>query len=738
MPAMQFEAISKLNTVTKITFETGGSTNEVGGAINIFFIKNIDIMDIDSLETNNGNNNGNNFDLYEAINGKWEREFTLPPHESEWGTFKQISHDVEERLKDMLLNDESSDQPYLQKLYTIILNLKSDTDRAEARTLIDILKLLDPENYRDNRKGLGTLIGMLDTFLVNPIFSTHTDQDPKNTDNVRLTLIYPGLTLPDKIYYEDESYSDYVEAFRTHAENVFSIYSDLTDNEVSFLSTGDLGRDVVEIETLIAKSVRSAEEKRNMDSFYARLPYTSFVENVSLCDVQESFDCKTAREFWNAYFHSTYVDMTPIFQTYYPEVKSKIPEEIVVYDTPYFHKLTKILMTQPVEKICRYLAYHLITGLAMITIRSFDDTYRDFVAIKLNGQEKATPRDDRTLRMMDDMLGEFIGKEYVKKYFNPRSKQIVTGMTDRIRKQMRLSIESNTWMSSKTKEAALLKLDSISVKIGYPDEYDDRQYMVDGIENRLSDYPGKTITSIILYIRVCYFAHDVVSKIDTPKDPTKWAMNPQDVNAYYSPQMNEIAFPAGILNAPIFDPDQDVAKNYGGIGTVIAHEITHGFDDQGRKYDHKGNINNWWTMDDLSSFKNIVGRLVDQYSKYRVDVDTDNGQTAINVNGLLTLGENIADLGGVTLSLRAYEDEVRDSGRAATLEDKKHFFDSYALLWRKKVSPAKTMARLLSDPHSPGRYRVWVIRNIDSFYDAYGIQPGEVMHLESHDRIKIY
>jgi putative endopeptidase len=713
-----------------------------GGEILSFFIAVIDIMDIDTRTLNNeksNENNKNSFDLYELINGEWEKNFVLPPEESEWGTFRQLSYDVEQRLKKLLSDPDTG---ILYQLYQSLLTIGTETDKTEAKTLIDILSLLDPSKYSDNREALGYTIGMLEVLLTNPLFSVHAEQDPKDTETMRLTMIYPGLTLPDKVYYEDDSYSDYVEAFKTHIDTVLSIFSNLIDSppQLQFLSTGAIGKDVVEIETLIANSVRSAEEKRNMDSFYARMPLSSFIENVSMCSVQDSFDCHRAKVFWKSYFQSAFIESIPNIKSYYSKVEEKIPEELVVYDTPYFQKLTKILMTQPIEKICRYLAYHVISALVMTTVRSFDETYTKFVSIKLNGQQGATPRDDRALRMVDNMVGEFLGKEYVKRHFDQRSKEIVLDMTEKIRDQMRRSIQSNDWMSSKTKEAALLKLQSMNVKIGYPDSYEDRQYMEDGITDRMNKYKDgkRSLTSIFIYIRQCHFAHDILTKIDKPKDPNDWAMNPQDVNAYYSPQMNEIVFPAGILNAPIFDPDQDPAKNYGGVGAVIAHEITHGFDDQGRKYDHHGNIDNWWTMDDLASFKSRVRKMVAQYSEYELDVETDNGPTKMNVNGGLTLGENIADLGGVLLSLRALEDEIRDSGREITNNDRKKFFESYALLWRKKMSPAKTVSRLLSDPHSPSRYRVWVIRNIDSFYDTYGVRPGDLMYLDSADRISIY
>ena len=383
------------------------------------------------------------FDLYEEINGEWEREFALPPEESEWGTFRQISHDVEEKLKDML--NEKTDN-FVNVLSGHLINTGSDSDKKEAKALSNVIELLRPIKYTGNRGALGYVIAFFEMIFTNPLFSVHADPDPKDTSTVRLSMIYPSLTLPDKVYYTESDYEDYVDAFRTHAQNVLDTYSNLTDGVHDFLTDSNAGQDVIDIETLIAQSSRTAEDKRKMDTYYSRQPYTAFIEIMGACDVQQQYNCEEAMKLWKIYFKSTYIKSQSYLQKFYPNIKTKNPEEIVVYDSPYFQKITKILMTQPVKKICRYLAYHLIAGTASITIRSLDESYQQFVSLKLNGQAGPTPREDRVLRIIDSMYGEFLGKEYVKRHFDKRSKDIVIKMTDRIKSQMRKSIDASGWI----------------------------------------------------------------------------------------------------------------------------------------------------------------------------------------------------------------------------------------------------------------------------------------------------
>lgn len=692
----------------------------------------------------------NNFDLDDMVNGKWNASYVLPEHETEQSTFKEISNQVKEKLKDVLQYPEkahkedgegvstiTNEHRLLHDLFSAHMNRDISKDRVEVAPISSLVQSIDDAHKAD---GMGGMIGLLETMLINPFFSVCSNEDPRNTANVRFTLCFPSLTLADRIYYLDDSYSDKVNAFEKNVDEVLRIFDGLTNNIHSLSQIS--GHDVVEVEHKMAKAIKTVEQRRDMDSLYSRLPIMSFVDSVSLCglDIQDStqnkeIDCSAIQAIWNKYFDKSVVHPDIMSEMKNPGI---VPQEIVVYDTAYFQKLSKILITTPFETLRSYVAYKAIVHLGSLSMVSLDDTLYRFYELALTGQKRKTPLDDRVYNYIDALLGEALGRVYVDNFFDSRTKGEVEKMIQMIREEMRKSIGENSWMSGPTKEAAYRKLQHMTVKVGYPDVPVDRSVMHDGIRARLNDLTKHGLTSVHIFARKCYYIQDVLAKIDTPRDLTKWSMNPHDVNAYYDPQMNEIVFPAGILNDPIYDLTRSVAKNYGALGTTIGHEITHGFDDQGRKYDHAGNINNWWTTGDLERFNAYGKRMIDQYDKYCVVIDMDpdesdktgNEKNEMKVNGILTLGENIADLGGVNLALRALMLITQSE------QDIKDFFLSYARLWQRKLTRDKTITRILSDPHSPAKYRVWVVRNIDKFYEVFPEAINSQMYLK--DRIYMF
>lgn len=665
----------------------------------------------------------NNFDLDNLVNGEWLSNQVLPDHETEISTFKDISNRVKDQLKDVLKNDDHSESLRSMTEYALLRDIhdryhlrSSSNDGDEFRQVTAIIDQID-EHLRD--RDVGSVIGILETNLLNPLFSTSCNEDPRDTQNVRLTLCFPSLTLPDRVYYIDPSYADKVKAYEANIDRVLHIIDDMTNSSHNLSAVS--GSQIVAIETEMAKAIKTVEERRDMDSLYSRLPILSFIDSVSLCGLG-LLDCNATQAIWTSYFDKAVI---------HPGIdhKTKVPQEIIVYDMAYFQKLSKILIDTPLTVMRSYLAYKMAVELGSLNIVTLDEPIYEFYGKALSGQQQDYPIDDKVYGMIDRTLGEQLGRVYVAKFFDRRSKGVVENMVTAIRSEMQKSIENNKWMTRDTKVAAQKKLQNMSAKIGYPDVPIDRSVMEDGIRKRLDS--KSTMVGITIFMRKCYYIQDVLAKIDTPKDPNKWSMNPHDVNAYYDPQMNEIAFPAGILNDPIFNPNNSMGANYGALGTVIGHEISHGFDDQGRKYDHDGNIDNWWSDDDLVRFQQYANRMVKQYEEYTIDVETANGTITKSVNGLLTLGENIADLGGVDLALRAlinegHEDQMRE------------FFLSYAKLWRKKLTPDKMLMRIESDPHSPAKYRVWVVRNIDKFYEVFPEALKSQMHLPEHMRIKMF
>lgn len=685
------------------------------------------------------------FDLYKMVNGKWENEFNIPSDQSEWGTFKEISHNVENNIKELLADhDNKSNDEFtiVRNFYYLIMNIDKKTDKNEANSIINILKYLNHNKY-DDRSKIGYMIGFLEIIIANPLFESGTNEDPKDTDRVRLSLSFPSLTLQNRIFYIDNNFAKYTEAYEKHANNILNIYSDLVGKKENLDSIINSGKKVVDLETKLARSTKTAEQTRDIDAIYSRMPIKSFINAVTVCDSgNNSYDCDTAKQLWVNYFNTAYTDSIEVLNKNNPNLKKKIPEELVIYDIHYFQKLTEILMTVPIDELMAYLSYKIINNICNMTIRSFDVTYTEFYDKQLSGQEVQTSRINRSLGLVNEFLGESLGKMYSDKYFNNESKKIVKNMVNNILGEMRESIKENKWMNKDTKNNALIKLDNMGVKIGFPDKYIDRSDMIKGVKERIERYTNNknntnnkniknnaTLTGLLIFIRMCRFGKDVLERIDTERDLTHWGMNPHEVNAYYNPQMNEIVFPAGIMNNPIFDPSSSAPNNYGALGVIIAHEITHGFDDQGRKFDHKGNMKNWWTNEDQYNFNSLAKKMVEQYSKYKIETE-DN---IINVNGNLTLGENIADLGGITISYGALL-----SKKNLSIEEKKQFFESYALLWRQKMSPSKILSRVLSDCHSPSKYRVWMVRNLDDFYNVYGVTKTSPMYLDPKNRIKIY
>lgn len=675
-------------------------------------------------------------DIYREINGEWEENCIIPPDESEWGTFEILEKEIREKLKSLL----STDSGLLGKMWFKLNRDSINQDNIEIKYLSKLLYLFDPSRMsKMSKANIGHLMALSEIFGCNPFIKISSNVDPRSVDRVRLTMSCPTLVLPDRTYYLDVGYSEYIDAYSKHISDTMNLYYNLYYNyNPSSLSNENQNIDpkiITSIETEIAKSLKTVEEKRNSDYIYCRMPIASFIETVSLDP--------DGRQIWRSYFETAFSDIFYELERYvgyvgYSKcVKKNIDllyaMEIVVYDMAYFQKLTNILISRSVSDILSYIKYKIIAEFTEL-INSFDNINFEFYDLKIHDQKCMTTKSNKALKIIDKYLGEELGKLYVKQYFDSKSKAMVESMAQNIKEQMQKSIDSNDWMTHKTKARAKLKLNKMNIKIGYPNKYEDSSIMIDRATSKIDKCDS--IVNLICYLRACEFYSDILSKIDTPKDNSVWSMNPQKVNAYYNPQFNEMVFPAAILSDPLFGASNSMAQNYGMIGTIIAHEITHGFDDQGSRYDEGGRLNNWWDTRDREAFKSHVNKVIAQYSKYEIRIKDSH---YMKVNGILTVGENIADIGGVRLAFRAFVADYTKTHRIdPSIDLKKEFFISYAKLWRRKMTPQKTMAKLLADPHSPSRCRAWAVRNVDEFYEVFNVECKSPMYLKYLDRIKMY
>jgi putative endopeptidase len=406
-----------------------------------------------------------------------------------------------------------------------------------------------------------------------------------------------------------------------------------------------------------------------------------------------------------------------------PMMKVSGQDTVIVAQPDFFKAADELLAATAVADWKVYLQWNILKGSAGALSSPFVKANFEYGSA-LSGQKVQTPRNERMSNLVDGSLGELLGQLYVEKYFTPAAKKYMVDLVNNLKVTLGERIQHLDWMSGATKEKALKKLAAFTVKIGYPDKW--QPYA--GLEVDRNDYAGN-----LRRISIWRYNYSI-SQLGKPVDKTRWGMSPPTVNAYYSPTNNEIVFPAGILQFPFFDFGADDAVNYGGIGAVIGHEMTHGFDDQGRQYDADGTLRDWWTRDDADKFKSRADQVVTQYNGFTV-LDT------IHVNGRLTLGENLADLGGLNVAYAAFKKTKQGQSRAKIdgFTSDQRFFLSWAQVWRGSQRPESAAQRILTDPHSPEQYRTNApLTNIDAWYAAFDIQPGNKMYKKPEDRTKVW
>ena len=636
-------------------------------------------------------------DFYDYVNGTWIKNHPIPPDKNSISAFDELMeknrHDIREIIEEAASDLNALPGSNTQKIGTFY-NSGMDTVSIEQQGIKPIKKFFDKIDSIRNINDVQSVAAYFQTYQIGPFFYLFSNQDSKNSASVIAGCYQAGIGLPDRDYYfnNDGPTKKIREEYIVHLTKMFELLNDQPDVAAKNAQT------VMKIETELAKASFTHVENQDPQKTYNKLT------PEGLAKLSPDIN-------WKSYFANVG----------YPDIS-----EVNVYQPSFLKELSAMMKTVPVDDWKTFLRWHLINSTAAYLNDDFVKQNFDFYSKSLSGQEQMKPRWKRVLDETSSDLGECIGQLYVQKYFPPEAKQKMTDLVMNLKKSLKQRIENLTWMGPETKKEAIAKLDKMGVKVGYPDKW--------------RDYSGLEITSQPYVLNVAnsgaFDFHYSMDKIGKPVDPTEWGMTPQTVNAYYNPNRNEIVFPAGILQPPFFNMYADDAVNYGAIGMVIGHEMTHGFDNMGRQFDKDGNLRDWWTKDDSKAFEEHTKMLVDQYNKYEVLDSTF-------VNGQLTLGENIADLGGITVALNAYKLSLQGKEQPKPIDgftDLQRFFMSYAQIWRTNMREKELRRRVKTDEHSPAKIRInGVVYNVPEFYTAFpGIKPEDKLYRPSDERPVIW
>jgi len=632
-------------------------------------------------------------DLYQYVNGKWLERTEIPADRSNYGAFTELTEEAEKNIR--MIIESAASAPHkepgseTQQVGDFYLSYM-DTVLIEELGLKPLEEELARIEKISSKKELIELLADFIRAGVQTPFYYYINQDLKQSDQYISYLHQSGLGLPDRDYYfnQDQKFQDIRVKYQDYIGNMLSL--------ANIDQVSDKARAIMQMETALAKGHWTRVENRDRDKTYNK------------------YTLQDLNKLTPAFSWSVYIQQAGI-----PEVT-----ELVVRQPSYLEQFNQVFRKYSVEEWKDYCTFKLLDGLAPLLSKKFVDLHFDFNGKTLSGTESLSPRWKRAVNAIDGTIGEAVGKLYVQKYFKPEAKVRMVDLVENLRKAYAERIKQLDWMSPGTKEEALKKLAAFRPKIGYPDKWKNYAGLVVNKDELLQNYKS---SNMFEYQRE-------IAKLGKPIDRDEWFMTPQTVNAYYNPSMNEVVFPAAILQPPFFNLEADDAVNYGAIGAVIGHEMTHGFDDQGRKSDGEGNLRNWWQPEDEQRFRKKSQVLVEQFNQY-VPIDT------FRINGELTLGENIADLGGLTIAYYAYQMSL--DGKEAPMIDgwtgEQRFFMGWAQFWRRKYRDEELRKRLLTDPHSPSQYRIiGPMANMPEFYAAFSISPEDKMYIDAAKRVQIW
>ncbi|KPM52384.1 peptidase M13 [Frankia sp. CcI49] len=632
-------------------------------------------------------------DLFGHVNGRWLVEAEIPSDRSSWGPFVQLADAAEQQVRDIIA-DLAAQDPAAQgeetRKIADLYNSFLDFDAVQALGLDPVRPLLDAAGALRDVQGLAAFLGGFERIGGNGLFGSYVDTDDRNSDRYLFHLRQGGLGLPDESYYRDDRFAEIREKYAAYLARMFEL-AQLPDHE-------EAAQRILALETLLAKGHWERAETRDVQKTYNLM---TTAELAALCP---TFD-------WDAYVTALGGQLTGPHATL---------AEACVRQPSFFEHLSIVLSDTPVEVWREWLASRVLRAAAPYLSEPFVQTNFDFYGRTLSGAPEPRARWKRGVSFVETAIGEAVGREYVARHFPPQAKAQMDNLVANLLAAYRESISRLDWMTEETKRRAYEKLETFRPKIGYPDRF--RDYSA--LQVRRDDLVGNAQAA------AAFETDRELAKIGSPVDRDEWFMLPQTVNAYYNPGTNEICFPAGILQKPFFSPDAHPAENYGGIGAVIGHEVGHGFDDQGAQYDGAGNLNDWWTPADKAAFEVKSKTLVEQYNALE-----PRNLPGEKVNGALTVGENIGDLGGLTIAHTAY---IIATGGEASRDDRRRLFMNWAYVWRTKRRLELERQYLATDPHSPPELRANIVRNLDEFHEVFGTAPGDGLWLDPDERVRIW
>ncbi len=629
-------------------------------------------------------------DLFGHVNGRWLDETEIPSDRSSWGPFVQLADVAEEQVRDIIqevaANPEGEgagpDAGRIAALYASFM----DTATIDRRGIAPVRPLLSAVAALRDHRDLAAFLGEFERVGGVGLFGSYVDTDDRQSDRYLFHITQGGLGLPDESYYREEKFAEIRTKYVDYLTRLFVLGGH-----------GDpagAAQAVLELDTQLAAGHWERAETRDVQKTY------NLLTRAELEELAPAFD-------WHVYTRNLGGDDATI-------------AESCVRQPSYLAHLSTVLTETPMDQWRDWLTSRVLRSAAPYLHDDFVQANFDFYGRTLNGTPELRARWKRAVAFVEGAVGEAVGAEYVARHFPPRSKELMDELVANLLAAYRQSIEALDWMTEETKQRAYEKLATFRPKIGYPEKF--RDYSA--LKATSDDLLGNVAAA------AAFETDRQLAKIGAPVDRDEWFMLPQTVNAYYNPGTNEICFPAGILQKPFFSPDADPAENYGGIGAVIGHEIGHGFDDQGAQYDGTGTLNDWWTADDKAAFELKSKALIEQYDGF-----SPRSLPGEFVNGALTVGENIGDLGGLTIGHTAYRIFL---GREPSAEESQRLFMNWAYCWRTKRRKEQEQQYLTIDPHSPPEFRANIVRNLDEFHAAFETAPGDGLWLDPADRVRIW